>query len=128
MIPVRTNEDKNAAGVNLSINIVSITPKKRKAKTDAERQKSLYTKKTAEGWKKVWMPPELLQHIACLGSVDAVLTEQSKTKADLKALKEKFCSQEAELETAKQKLKQLDVENSSLRKRGLWARLWNKGL
>lgn len=123
---VRDNAQKTDAGMNVNINIVSITPKKRKAKTDAERQKSHYSKRTSEGWKKGWIPPCLLSDVEEMGSIEAVSEQYQTARLELAALKKRYAEKEAQLQAVSEELESSRQKISALWSRGLWARFWNR--
>jgi hypothetical protein len=47
-------------------------PEKSKAKTGAERQKELYERRKADGWRKVWVNPDTLELADMLGGIEKI--------------------------------------------------------
>ena len=58
-------------------------------KTDAQRQKSLYKRRTSQGWRKGWIDPGTLDLAARLGGIENVpdaYVARMKAEAELESL------------------------------------------
>lgn len=67
----------------LSASIEEEKPKA-KAKTDAERQKDLYERRKAEGWRKIWVDPKTLELAKMLGGIENIPADREAWIARVK--------------------------------------------
>ena len=65
------------------------TPEKPKAKTGAERQKELYERRKAEGWRKIWVDPATLELAKLLGGIENIPADREAWIARVKEQKKR---------------------------------------
>ncbi len=94
-------------------------------KTDAQRQKSLYKRRTSQGWRKGWIDPGTLDLAGRLGGIEhipdayaAQRAENDRLRASVEAAEKKQNEADANLQEAKAELHQLQSRP--------WWRLWGK--
>ena len=56
------------------------------AKTSAERQKELYERRKAEGWKKIWVDPATMELAERLGGIQMIPQEREEWIAKVEEL------------------------------------------
>lgn len=94
-------------------------------KTDAQRQKSLYKRRTAQGWRKGWLDPGTIDLAKRLGGVEKIPDAYAAQRAENDRLKASMDSAEKRTKDADAALKAAEAELHRLRSRPWW-RVWGK--
>lgn len=100
----KTSVRHHETAVSTHENVVSLPRKKRKKapKTESERQAKSYSKKTLDGWKRVWIDPPTYAAIkAHRDGVEGWTRQREGDQAELEALRWKVYDFEAEVSDLK---------------------------
>lgn len=92
-------------------------------KTDAQRQKSLYKRRTSQGWRKGWIDPGTLDLAARLGGIEHVPDAYASERAENDRLRATVSSAQKAEEAANAARMKVEAELEILQSRPWW-RIW----